>query len=610
MFIKLLQSDLVKDFRQILFFMKKTGARFKFFIISIVFSLGLTLFNLYTVSLLFPLVQGIIKSDFSHVRDVKLISSVIKAAPNLFDSSIQLFILLIIWIYLSIILKNALRYIANLSNDKQAKIATKNIRNLLFEKCLSLGKSFYDTTKTADIHRIITRSANTIEGQFKNLQNFIIDGLLILMYLGAMLFISWKLTIISGLAFPLVNLITKKIIHKIRAAVRKNEELGISLNNRIYNVLICLPLIKSFAREKKELELYEKDSQKEIEEVYRAKKISNLLTPLEDIGATTSILMLALGMAFIFYVDKSLDPTSAFVFFYLAQNLMNKRNIFNNFKYQVIQASKTIEDINNLLNESDDHLITSGTINISQINKNISFKNLTFAYNTEAGPVIKNLNLTLPSGQITALVGPTGSGKSTIANLLLRFYDCPPNTIFVDDIDIRDLNLDSWRQNISVIGQDNLLFNESVKYNLAYGASADITDEQIFSLSRRVAVSDFVEKLPEKYQTVIEEHGSNFSGGEKQRLAIARALLRDYKLLIMDEATSALDSDTEERVMATINEVSRDKTVLIISHRLSTIKKADNIIFIQNGEIKESGSLNELLEKKGLFYNDWQKQKI
>lgn len=242
MFKKILQSSLLKDFHQILFFMKKSGARFGFFSLSIVFSIGLTLFNLYTVSLLFPLVQGIIKSDFNHVKDVQVIKEIISLYPSLFDTSIRLFILLVVWIYLSIIFKNVLRYVANVSNDKQTKIATQNIRSLLFNRCLSFGKSFYDQNKTADIHRIITRSAGTIEGQFKNLQNFIIDGLLISMYLGAMLIISWKLTIISVIAFPFVNLITKKIILKIRAAVRRNEELSINLNNWIFNILSCLPI--------------------------------------------------------------------------------------------------------------------------------------------------------------------------------------------------------------------------------------------------------------------------------------------------------------------------------------------------------------------------------
>lgn len=610
MFKKILQSDLLKDFRQILFFMKKSGARFGFFSLSIIFSIGLTLFNLYTVSLLFPLVQGIIKSDFSHVKDVQVIKEIISIYPSLFNTSIKLFILLVVWIYLSIIFKNILRYVANVSNDKQAKIATQNIRSLLFNRCLSFGKSFYDQNKTADIHRIITRSAGTIEGQFKNLQNFIIDGLLISMYLGAMLIISWKLTIISVIAFPFVNLITKKIILKIRTAIRRNEELSINLNNWIFNILSCLPIIKSFGKEKKELESYQLVSQKEVEEVYRAKKISNLLGPLEDIGSTTSILMLALGMAFIFYVDKSLDPTNAFVFFYLAQNLMNKRNIFNNFKYHVIQASKTIEDINVLLNESDQYLISYGSLKIKDIKEGITFKNLNFSYNQEDGLIIKNFNLFFPAGKISALVGPTGSGKSTIASLLLRLYECPANSIMVDKKDIRDFDIDSWRQNISVVSQDNVLFNNTLYHNLSYGADQEISEEKIKFVCKQTTAADFIESLPEKYNTIIQEHGSNFSGGEKQRIAISRALLRDFNLLILDEATSALDAATEEKVMDAIYNTAKGKTVIIISHRLSTIKKADHIVYLKDGQVKESGNLKELSEKKGLFYNDLQKQKI
>jgi len=610
MFKKILENDLVKELKQIISFMKRTGVRLKFFSVSLFFSLGLTLFNLYTVALLFPLVQGIIKSDFSHVKDLKLVGSIVSLYPQFFDSSIKFFVLLVIWIYLNIILKNILQYASSVSIGYQAKNATVNMRNLLFDRCLIFGKSFYDKNKISFIHEIVTRSSNTIEGQFRSLQNFIVDSFLIIMYLGAMLLISWKLTLISAIVFPIVNILTKKIIFKIRESIKKNEQASLELNNKIYNVLNCIPIVKGFAKVDYERTLYQEASKKEVEESYKTRKISSLLAPIQDVGTTTSILLLAFGMALVFYFDKNLDPSNAFVFFYLAQNLMNKLNSLNDFKLNIVHSGKMIDDINNLLEKNDEHIILSGNKIFEKLEKEIEIKNLNFSYNVLGQEVIKNLSLKIPKGKITAIVGPTGSGKSTLASLLLRFYNCPPNSIFIDGVDIIDFNLNSLNNKISFVTQDSLLFNDTIKHNLTYSLHEEISNEEIINLSKKTVVHDFVDKLPEKYETIIEEYGSNLSGGEKQRIAITRALIKNHDILIMDEATSALDVNTESKIVDTISEVSKDKTLIIISHRLSTIKNADNIIFIDKGQVKESGTLDEVLALKGSFYRDWIRQKI
>lgn len=610
MFNKFLQSELMIDLRQVLVFMKKTKISLKFFSLSLIFSLGLTLFNLYTVSLLFPLVQGIISGDFSHVKELMLVGSIVLAHPDLFNSSVSLFILLTVWIYVNIFFKNILRYLASVSSSYQAKGATANMRNLLFDKCLAFGKSFYDKNKISDIHRIIAKSPKVINEQFKGLQDFIIDNFLIVMYFGAMLYISWKLTLIACISFPIINILTKKIIQAIKESIKKKEEAEIYLGNRIYNVLSCMPLVKGFAREDYERHMYQAASLKETDEAYKINKIYSWLAPIEDIGATTSMLMLAFGMAFIIYFDKTLNATSAFVFFYLAQNLMNKRTSYNNFKFNIVRLGRMADDINDLLDKNNDCIISGGDILLKNFDQEIKIKNLSFSYCGSEKNIFENLSLTIIKGKTTAIVGPTGSGKSTLANLLLRFYDCPPDSIFIDDIDIRKFSLSSLHNKISFINQDNLLFNDTVSKNIVYGLPDNTPIEKFSDILEKTTVNDFIEKLPLKYETIVEEFGANFSGGEKQRIAITRALVRDYEILIMDEATNALDANTEEKIMKAIKEVSREKTLIIIAHRLSTVKDADNIIFLDQGKIKESGTLEELLAQKGAFYNDWIKQKL
>lgn len=607
---KILSSEVLKDLKQIISFMKITGVRLKFFLISLFFSLGLTIFNLYTVALLFPLVQGIINGNFDHVKNVKVIGLIVTSHPDIFNTSLRLFVLLTVWIYVNIILKNVLQYASSVSIGYQSKNATINMRNLLFNKCLEFGKSFYDKNKISDIHYIVTRSSGTIEGQFRSLQNLIIETFLTIMYLGSMLLISWKLTLVCGITFPLVNSLTKKIINRIKDLNKNTEKATADLNNKIYNILNCIPLVKGFAKEGHEQNLYQKASTTEIEESYKVRKISSLLGPIEDIGNTTSILLLAFGMAMVIYFDKSLNPANAFVFFYLAQNLINKLNSLNNFKLNIVYSSKSVADINNLLDKNDHHIIKSGHKKFEGLKEQITIKNLNFSYDQDGQEIIKNLSLTIPQGQTTAIVGPTGSGKSTVANLILRFYDCPDNSIFIDGTDIKEFDLKSLRQKISFINQDSLLFNETVKYNISYSSQEEVSDDDIISISEKTIVHEFVDRMPEKYDTMVGERGSNLSGGEKQRIAVARALIKDFDVLIMDEATSALDANTEHKITDTINQYSKGKTLVIISHRLSTIKNADNIIFIKNGEIKEQGTLDELLNLKGLFYNDWMTQKI
>lgn len=611
MFKKILDSDIIRDLKQIILFMKKTGVRLKFFSLSLFFSLALTIFNLYTVALLFPLVQGIINSNFDHVKTLKLVGSVVNLYPNFFNTSLRLFILLVVWIYLNIIFKNVLQYFSSVSIGYQSKNATVNMRLLLFDKCLNFGKSFYDKNKVSYIHEVVTKSSGTIENQFRSLQNLIIESFLIIMYSGAMFLISWKLLIVCGLSFPVVNFFTKKIINKIRNLTKNTEEATRNLNDKIYNILNCVPLVTGFSKENYERQSYQEASKKEIEESYKVKKISSLLAPIEDIGVTTSILLLAFGMAMVIYFDKSLSPANAFIFFYLAQNFINKLNSLNNFKLNIVYNNKTVNDINQLLEESDSYIIPNGTKNFSEFKNEIKINNLTFSYGGEDGmDIIKNLNLTIPKGKITAIVGPTGSGKSTIASLLLRFYDCPDNSIFIDGEDIKNFDLKSLRKKISFVNQDSLLFNDTIRQNISYSLHEEVDDNIIIDISKKTVVHDFVDKLPEKYETIIGERGSNLSGGEKQRISIARALIKDYDILIMDEATSALDANTEKKIVHTISEVSKDKTLIIISHRLSTIKDADHIIFIKDGEVKESGTLDEILNLEGLFYNDWNTQKI
>jgi len=602
------KNELFSGLRQMAVFLNKTGISWKFFALSLSFSLGLTLFNLYTVALLFPLAQGIINGNFYNVRDLPLIGAVANAWPERFTTSLSLFALLIFWIYANIILKNTLLYLSKVSNGRQARTATINMRQLLFERCLSFSKSFYDRRQISDIHRIITRSSVVIGEQFHSLQGFIVSSCLILMYFGAMLHLSWKLCLVAAISFPLLNSLTKKAIARIRSYTKKSDELEISLANRLFDVLAGMPIVKAFTQERREKKYYQEANRQGAEEEYRAKKIFSLLEPLEDISVTTSILFLAFGMMFVIYIDKSLAAASAFVFFYLAQNLIGKLNSLNGFKVNIIRSARMVYDINDLLEKNNEHLIPDGQKEYPGLREGIMIKGLDFSYSGASKKALSGLNIEIPAGKMTAIVGPTGSGKSTLANLLLRFYDCPAGKIMVDGTDLRDFRKTSWLKRLAFIGQDGRLFNASVKENVAYGQIDSCPEASIVNACQKAAADNFIKLLPEGYDTIIGENGTSLSGGERQRLAIARALIRPADMLIMDEATSALDPITEKKVIESIRQEMRGKTLLVISHRLASVKAADKIFFLESGQIVESGNFNELLQKHGRFYEAWKTQ--
>ena len=235
-------------------------------------------------------------------------------------------------------------------------------------------------------------------------------------------------------------------------------------------------------------------------------------------------------------------------------------------------------------------------------------RNLTFGY-SDNRTILDDVSFTLTKGTMTAIVGPTGAGKSTIINLLMRYYECPEGTIFIDDKDIRKLTLNSYLHHTALVSQETLLLHDSLRNNITYGLD-NISEEDLLDTVKRARLDSFVEALPEGLDTLIGDRGVKLSGGEKQRVSIARALLKGSDILILDEATSSLDSKTEKLIQEAIDEAVKGRTSIVIAHRLSTIKHADNIIVIEEGQCKEQGTLDELLAKKGAFHGLWEQQRF
>ncbi|MFA5089211.1 MAG: ABC transporter ATP-binding protein [Candidatus Omnitrophota bacterium] len=596
--------------KKLLIFLKMSRVNMWFLALSVFLSLCFSLAALYSAQLLLPLAGGIIRGDFSHVEDLAGIRFFVRRFPDLFNTSMKLFALLAVWFYLVTIAKNAFLYLASFCSQVQARFATANVRRLLVEKCLSYSKNFYDKNTTAYLHTVLTKATGLIESQFRLFQEFLSQFLLLAVYIGMMLSLSWKLTCVAMIAFPLTEFMIHRIIQKIRSASLEHDRVAKNLHEKIFNMLYCVPVIRSFAKEQEEIARFSEASGQEIEQAFKTQRLTSLAVPVADLGAITGILCVAFGLALVMRIDHAPDPSQAFVFFYLAIRVVPGFNAFNHFKLGSANAASALHDIEQVLRHEETAGVVSGPRKFTGLKEGIRFKDLFFCYGEKEPRVLEGVNFSVEKQSIVAIVGPSGSGKSTLMSLLLRFYDCPPGTIFVDGLDIREYEITSLRKRMAFVSQEVLLFNDTIRNNIVYGASTDVSDERLQDLSVKVRIHDFVGKMPHRYETFVGERGARLSGGERQRLSIARALIKDPDILIMDEATSALDSAVEAQISDFILGTHGEKTLIIIAHRLSTIKKAHKVVYLDKGRIAESGTLQELIDRKGLFFKQWEAQKL
>jgi len=266
-----------------------------------------------------------------------------------------------------------------------------------------------------------------------------------------------------------------------------------------------------------------------------------------------------------------------------------------------------LEDLENLFLNEEKFLIPQGTKKFEGVQKEIRFDRVSFEYPGRQ-PALKQVSFSMKKGQVTALVGPTGSGKTTLAHLLMRFYDCPPGTILVDEEDLRQFDLKSFHKKVAFISQELFLFNDTIRFNLNYGLEEPATEKDMNEALRQARLDLFVERLPQQMDTTLGDRGLRLSGGEKQRLSIARALLRKADILIFDEATSSLDSETEQLIQEAIRETVRGKTTLVVAHRFSTIRDAQHIVVLDKGSVVQTGTLEDLLKTSGVFSTLWKAQ--
>ena len=508
------------------------------------------------------------------------------------------------------LLSNLFRYLAQVFLGALRTGLIERLRNDIYHKVTILPVSFFSSKRRGDLMSRMSNDLADLEWCVGVLQSLVKEPINVLVFGFLLVFISWRLFILFLVVLPvgvwLIALIGRKLKHSSR---RGQNELG-GLNAILEETLAGLKAVKSFGREDDLERRYAEANDSYTRTMIKVARHRELSSPLSEIlGTLALVFILVVGGWQVF--DGSIQP-SVFIFFVIifARIIPPIQAIvrsYNTLLKSSASAERFLEvlDADEVITEKPDATVLPG------FNDKIEFKNISFSYrgkpdnpespeNPGDSMVLRSINLVIPKGQTVAVVGPSGAGKTTLVDLLPRFYDCTAGSIVIDGHDIRDLNINSLRRQFGLVSQNCILFNDTVANNIAFG-STDYTREQIREAARVAHADEFIDQLPQGYDTTIGDRGLNLSGGQRQRLSIARAVLRDTPILILDEATSALDSESEHAVQQGLDALMQGRTSIVIAHRLSTIKDADLIVVLDKGQIVEQGTHEQLLALGGLY---------
>lgn len=476
----------------------------------------------------------------------------------------------------------------------------KSLRETLFKKLQKLSIAFFDTRTHGEIMSRLANDIENVSGTIAQSTTHLMSIMITLVgSLVMMLKLSPILTLASVITIPMVFLLTRTIAKRTKVLFKEQQIMLGRLNGHIEETISGIHVVKAFNHEHKAIQEFEEVNSRLCEVGLKAQILSGYLMPLMNVISNIGFAAVA-GVGGILAV-KSLITVGTIASFLsysrqFARPLNELANIFNTLQSAVAGAERVFE----ILDEKEEPEDVKHSESLKNTEGHVVFEEVAFGYRKDV-PVLKNITFEAPAGSTTALVGPTGAGKTTIVNLLARFYDVTEGRILIDDKDIREYTRDSLRKCFGIVLQDTYLFSGTIKENIKYG-KLDATDEEVERASAMANADVFIKRLPKGYDTMLSESGSNLSQGQRQLLAIARAILADPSILILDEATSSVDTRTELHIQEAMLKLMKGRTSFIIAHRLSTIRDADMIMVIDGGEIVEKGSHEELINTNGTYH--------
>ena len=491
-------------------------------------------------------------------------------------------------------LKNILLYMVQLN-------IVKDIRDKLYNHIQKLSLGYFNKEKSGTITSVIINDVEQLQGALSvAFQKLFVEPINILTFATLLFIISWKLALIAIVIIPLAGVAIITIGKSIRRKSRRTQKKIAEIMQILSENLSSIRIVKAFVNEKEEIKKFSRETTNYLSLHLKRARLDLIAAPItESFGVIIGVVLLWYGGSEVI-LQRGLIAEDFIRFILILFSILGPIKQLSNVNIRIQAGAASAERIFNLLDTEPQIVEINNPTKLQNFKNEVVFKNVNFEYFAGDGPVLDNINFSIKKGEVVALVGPSGSGKSTIADLIPRFYDVKSGSIMFDGEDIKNASLASLRNNLGIVSQEVVLFNDTIRNNIAY-AQPNKDESEIRKAAEAANALEFIEKTQDGFDTVVGERGVKLSGGQKQRLAIARALLKNPSILILDEATSALDTESEKKVQKAIESLMKDRTALVIAHRLSTVQNADKIIVIEKGVVVENGSHSELYEKNGLY---------
>ena len=498
-------------------------------------------------------------------------------------------------------IKNIFLYIKNILLRIVELKLVKEIRDRLYKHIQTLSLGYFNRQHTGSITSIVMNDVEQLQIALAVVfQRLFVEPINILTFVALLFIISWKLALIAIIIIPLAGIAILSIGRSIRRKSRRTQVKIAEIMQILTETLTSIRIVKAFVNEKEEIKNFTRESNHYFKLLLKRARLDLIAGPTtETFGVIIGVVLLWYGGMEVL-AQKGVSAEDFIRFILILFSILGPIKQLSNVNLKIQIGAASAERIFGLLDTPAEVVEDPDPVNLDVFNNAIEFDQIHFEYSDSDDRVLDEVSFSIQKGDVVALVGPSGSGKSTIADLIPRFFDVSKGALRIDGNDVRKISFSSLRGSMGIVTQEVILFNDTIRKNIAYGQS-DVTEEAIQKAAKAANALEFIEQTPDGFDTLIGERGVNLSGGQKQRLAIARALLKNPPILILDEATSALDTESEKMVQKAIEVLMKDRTVLVIAHRLSTVQNANKIVVLDKGKILEVGSHHKLYEKGGLY---------
>lgn len=580
-------------------------------LLNVMFNILSTVFSLFSFALAIPFLGILFKTQALITEKIPLdISSMSNIQYNfnywlsqmiIDNGELHALVNIGIIVIIATFFKTGTMYLANHFMVPIRNGVVRDIRNKLFDKSISLPIGYFSEEKKGNIISRMTSDVQEIEwGIMSSLEMIFRDPIKIIMFLGAMVFLSWQLTIFVFILLPVVGLLIGLAGKSLRKTSMIGQKQMGNIMAQIDEMIGGLRIVKAFNAEKHISGRFKNTNEDYTRLMNKINRKRFLASPLSEFLATTAVVVIMwYGGTMILGQETQMSSQALIGYLVIFSQIIAPAKTLSSSWYNIKKAMASVDRINDILSASNPIVEKQGAKNINEFSDCIEFRNVCFSYSDN--PVLIDINLKIKKGQTVALVGQSGSGKSTMVDLIPRFYDIQSGEILIDGINIKDCQLSDLRNLIGYVNQTPILFNDNIYNNIAFGKD-NISETEVIDAARVANAHDFISENENAYNSNIGDGGCKLSGGQKQRLSIARAVLKNPPILILDEATSALDTESEKLVQEALENLMKNRTSIVVAHRLSTVKNADLICVMHEGKIVETGKHDDLLKKNGIYF--------